>query len=332
MSKPAAFFVLVSCAVVAAGTLTGCSAGALPGGPLGGAVGTSAQSSDQLVALPKACLTAREVSAFVGFTVPAPTISSKTSSLLCNYKGDSANDSVEITFTTSDRSTDAASIQNEMEAVAASLNEKSTIAALPGYGLAAYTISSKHGAGIEIWNKGVIFSVIDNRSLGGVERVAKAVLASGPGVASATTPAPTKPASKGAPATARLVDVPADCPTAADVSAMLGFSVPDPDAARSSSRLECTYAATSTAGVVQINFHEAPAGTTPASVRAELGDSAATKANLFTVSGIGQAAYASKLTPSGGGILVWNGGVIISITDGKDVASVERAAIGILAE
>jgi hypothetical protein len=325
MSKPAAVPALVFCAVVLAGALTGCSTGALPGGPIG-AAGTSAQSSDQLISLPKACLTAPAVSALVGFTVPAPVVSSKTSSLRCNYKGDTANDSVEITFTTSDRSTDAASIQDEMEAVAASLNEKSTIAALRGYGQAAYTISAKHGAGIEIWNKGVIFSVIDNRDLDGIERVARAVLASGPGVADAATPVPTQSASKGAPATARLVDVPADCPTAAAVSTMLGFSVPDPDAVRKSTRLECAYASTSTAGVVQINFHPAPSGTTPASVRAELGDSP----GLFAVPGIGQAAFASKLTPSGGGILVWNGGVIVSITDGKDVASVERAAVGIL--
>jgi hypothetical protein len=156
-------------------------------------------------------------------------------------------------------------------------------------------------------------------------------LPGGSTAAPATAAAPTKPTGNVAPAGDDLIAVPKDCPKASDVSALLGFTVPDPSAQRSSQGLACTYAGTSATNVIQINFHNAPSGTTAASVKAELESGNSQGAVIAPVSGLGDAAFSGVIPTGGVALLVWNKGVEFSLADAHDVDGLRRVALGILA-
>jgi hypothetical protein len=146
------------------------------------------------------------------------------------------------------------------------------------------------------------------------------------------TAAPSQPAGKAAaPPVDDLTAVPKDCPKASEVSALAGFPVADPSPTNSSAGLACTYADAQLVNDMQINFHSAPPGTTAATVKAELESGSSGEDNITPISRFGQAAYTAS--PAGGGsvILVWNKGVEFSVVDAKDLDSVERVALGILA-
>jgi hypothetical protein len=146
-----------------------------------------------------------------------------------------------------------------------------------------------------------------------------------------STASPTKPAGSAAPAGDDLIAVPQDCPKASEVSALLGFTVPDPSAQRSSQGLACTYAGTSATNVIQINFHSAPSGTTAAGVKAELESGNSQGAVIAPIPGLGDAAFSGVLPNGGVALLVWNKGVEFSLADAHDVDGLRRVALGILA-
>ncbi|HEY5230671.1 MAG TPA: hypothetical protein VIJ11_07255 [Galbitalea sp.] len=177
MSKVAGLLVLTSCAVVAAGLLSGCSAGALPGAP-GASSKPAAQSpqpSDDLVAVPTDCPKASEVSALIGFAVPDPSATHGSQSLECTYAGASATNAAQINFHSAPGGTTAASVKAELESGASAGD---IVTPISGFGEAAFTAQpAGGGAVILVWNKGVEFSVVDGHDLDGVERVALGILA-----------------------------------------------------------------------------------------------------------------------------------------------------------
>jgi hypothetical protein len=145
------------------------------------------------------------------------------------------------------------------------------------------------------------------------------------------TVAPTQPAAKGAPPADDLTAVPKDCPKASEVSALIGFTVPDPIDNRDAQGLACTYAGSSATNDVEINFESAPSGTTAASVKAELESGSDGNDSIAPLSGFGQAAFTTMPSGGGAGVLVWNKGVKFSVVDGRDLEGVERVALGVLA-
>ena len=158
-------------------------------------------------------------------------------------------------------------------------------------------------------------------------------LPGGSTAAPGSTSAPTRPAQKAAPVGDDLIAVPKDCPRASDISALLGFTVPDPIQNSDSTGLACTYAGTSATDVVEINFEPAPTGTTAASVKAEL-ESGSTGGddNIAPVSGLGDAAFSTAPAAGGVGLLVWNKGVEFSVVDAHDLDGLRRVALGVLSE
>jgi hypothetical protein len=152
------------------------------------------------------------------------------------------------------------------------------------------------------------------------------------GVAAApgNTTAPTQPADK-VPAADDLTAVPAECPKASEVSALVGFTLPDPIDNRDAKGLACTYGGVSASNAMEINFEKAPAGTTAASVKAELASGSSGNDHILPLSGFGQAAFTTMPAGGGAGVLVWNKGVEFSVVDGHDLDGVERVALGILA-
>jgi hypothetical protein len=129
-----------------------------------------------------------------------------------------------------------------------------------------------------------------------------------------------------------LTAVPKDCPKASEVSALVGFTVPDPDRVRSSAGLACTYAGADPTHDMEINFHSAPSGTTAATVRAELASGNSEGAVISPVSGLGDAAFSGVLPQGGAALLVWNKGVEFSVVDVVDLDGLRRVALGILSD
>jgi hypothetical protein len=158
-----------------------------------------------------------------------------------------------------------------------------------------------------------------------------AALPAGSTAAPGSSSAPTNPAGNAAPAGDDLVAVPKDCPKASEVSALLGFTVPDPIVNSDSTGLACSYAGTSATNVVEINFKPAPAGTTAASVKAEFVAQNSEGAVIAPVSGLGEAAYSGTIPTGGAALLVWNKGVEFSVVDAHDLDGLRRVALGILA-
>jgi hypothetical protein len=151
--------------------------------------------------------------------------------------------------------------------------------------------------------------------------------AAAPGSASA----PTKPAQNAAAVGDDLIAVPKDCPKGSEVSALVGFTVPDASEGRSSQGLACSYVGTSTANIVEINFYSTRPGTTAASVKAELDAQNSEGAIIAPVPGLGDAAYSGTIPTGGVALLVWNKGVEFSVVDAHDVDGLRRLALGILA-
>jgi hypothetical protein len=146
-----------------------------------------------------------------------------------------------------------------------------------------------------------------------------------------SSPAASQPAAKAGQSSDDLVAVPKNCPKASEVSALLGFTVPDPSATRATGGLACTYAGTTVTNAAEINFHSAPSGTTAASVKAELESGASAGDVVTPISGFGEAAFVAQPAGGGAAILVWNKGVEFSVVDGQDLDGVERVALGLLA-
>ena len=184
MSKVAVVLALVSCALIVGGSLTGCSAGALPGGTPGGSgatagsskpAGGAAPTANDLVAVPKDCPKASEVSALFGFTVPEAEATRVTGGLACAYAGTSGSHAAEINFHAAPSGTTAATVKAELESGASAGD---VVAPVSGFGEAAFTAQpAGGGAVILVWNKGVEFSVVDGQDLESVERVALGILA-----------------------------------------------------------------------------------------------------------------------------------------------------------
>ncbi|HEY1530614.1 MAG TPA: hypothetical protein VGF80_07350 [Galbitalea sp.] len=151
--------------------------------------------------------------------------------------------------------------------------------------------------------------------------------ARGPGA----TSAPTKPPASAPPDSDDLTAVPQKCPSAAEVAALVGFAVPDPQATSSGAGLACTYASSDVAHDMQINFHPTPSGTTAETVKAELAGSGGA-APVSPVAGLGDAAFSASPPEGGAALLVWNKGVEFSIVDAQDVDGLRRVALGILSD
>ena len=145
------------------------------------------------------------------------------------------------------------------------------------------------------------------------------------------TTAPTRSAQKAAPVGDDLIAVPKDCPKGAEVSSLIGFTVPDASEGRSSQGLACSYVGTSTANIVEINFYSTRPATTAASVKAELDAQNSKGAIIAPVAGLGDAAYSGTIPTGGVALLVWNKGVEFSVVDAHDVDGLRRVALGILA-
>jgi hypothetical protein len=125
-------------------------------------------------ALPKDCPTAAEVSAGIGFTVPAPLPSSDADSLSCSYLTGGIN-TVEINYQTTAPGTTAASLQAQLQAGAAA---GSTVAPISGYGQAAFTTSgATPGVGMLVLDGGIEFSLTGGTAIPGLENLAKKLLA-----------------------------------------------------------------------------------------------------------------------------------------------------------
>jgi hypothetical protein len=148
-----------------------------------------------------------------------------------------------------------------------------------------------------------------------------------PSAAPASASAPAAGNSGGSGAGAAL---PKDCPTAAEVSAAIGFTVPDPLPSSDADSLSCTYP-TGGVNTVEINFQTTPPGTTAASLQAQLQAGAAPGSTVTRVSGYGQAAFTTSGGSPGGGMLVLNGGIEFSITGGTSIPGRENLAKKLLA-
>jgi hypothetical protein len=157
------------------------------------------------------------------------------------------------------------------------------------------------------------------------------------GAESSGSPSPSAaPASASAPAAGNSGgsgaggSLPKDCPTAAEVSAAIGFTVPDPLPSSDADSLSCTYP-TGGVNTVEINFQTTPPGTTAASLEAQLQAGAAPGSTVTRVSGYGQAAFTTSGGSPGGGMLVLNGGIEFSITGGTSIPGRENLAKKLLA-
>ena len=148
-----------------------------------------------------------------------------------------------------------------------------------------------------------------------------------PSAAPASASAPAAGNSGGSGAGAAL---PKDCPTAAEVSAAIGFTVPDPLPSSDADSLSCTYP-TGGINTVEINFQTTPPGTTAASLQAQLQGGAASGSTVTPVSGYGQAAFTTSGATPGGGMLVLDGGIEFSITGGTSIPGRENLAKKLLA-
>jgi hypothetical protein len=133
------------------------------------------------------------------------------------------------------------------------------------------------------------------------------------------------------PETPRVVGtIPKTCPTAAQVSSAIGFTVPAPLASSDSGSLSCTYA-TGGADDVEINFQTTPPGTTAAGLEAQLTSDAASGTKVRAVSGYGQAAFTSTTSGGGVGMLVLDSSVEISIVGGTSMPGLAALTKTILA-
>jgi hypothetical protein len=181
MSKPASLILLAACATVAGAMLTGCSAGALPGGSTA-APGTtvaptrpaasSVPPEDDLTAVPAHCPKASEVSPLAGFTVPDPSEHRSAAGLACTYASSNVANDMQINFHAAASGTTAATVKAEIE------SGGGPATAVSGLGDAAFSVSpSAGGAGLLVWNKGVEFSIVDAKDVDGLRRVALGILA-----------------------------------------------------------------------------------------------------------------------------------------------------------
>jgi hypothetical protein len=124
--------------------------------------------------------------------------------------------------------------------------------------------------------------------------------------------------------------LPKDCPPAAEVSAAIGFTVPDPLPSSDADSLSCSYL-TGGVNTVEINFQTTPSGTTAASLQAQLQAGAASGSTVAPVSGYGQAAFTTSGVAPGVGMLVLDSGVEFSVTGGTSIAGLENLAKKLLA-
>ena len=145
------------------------------------------------------------------------------------------------------------------------------------------------------------------------------------GSSAASTPSP-----KGAGAD-EMTSIPKDCLDASEVSALVAFTVATPIVSSDADTLSCTYIAGSDySKTIEINFQMAPAGTTSASLQAQLKSSAAANASIAPVPGFGRAAFASS-DSTGAGILVWSGDIEFNVSGQTTLQGVELVAKDVLA-
>lgn len=188
MVKTASLLAFASCALVAASALSGCSVGTLPGGPATPPETTAAPSQaaaktvpsvSGLVAVPKDCPSAAQLTPIMGFTVQDPTAKSRTDVLDCvyagSYQGTTTQNVLEITFDNEPPTITGASLKATMDKAAGS---DGTVAAVSGYGRIAYTFTDPGGdGGILVLNGRLEFSVASGNGLEPVERIARELLA-----------------------------------------------------------------------------------------------------------------------------------------------------------
>jgi hypothetical protein len=117
---------------------------------------------------------------------------------------------------------------------------------------------------------------------------------------------------------------------AAEVSAAIGFTVPDPLPNSDADSLSCSHL-TGGVNTVEINFQTTPPGTTSASLQSQLQSGAAAGSTVAPVSGYGQPAFTTSGGGAGVGMLVLDGGVEFRVTGGTSIPGLENLAKKLLA-
>lgn len=136
----------------------------------------------------------------------------------------------------------------------------------------------------------------------------------------------TAPTAQPSPSTAAGV-LPTECPTASDIQAALGASVPDPQQESTSTLLSCIYTASSDLSLVVL-YEPVPAGATIDQMKAEVKKK--TGGTLGPLSGIGDGGFTTT-DGSNNYVYVLSHGIQLAIGGPHSLESLEGAASKLLA-